>query len=1143
MNRAIRFAFAVVLGLSAVAAVLFFLGRGGGSPSGVPETDLAADSSEVQVAAPGPETRDEPAASELLPDAPDRAEQAYEAQILKGRVLERGTGAPVESGEVLLLASPDHFVDVPLFADESWQGAAPADPEPVARAPLRAGGAFELVGPTLSGYLTVRHPALAVREVVQVRAASDRPPVTLWVEPAGGVGGTVVNASGAPREQVRVTLRQPENPMEMVRLGSHLRVAAATTDQQGRFRFWSVPAGVPMLLKAEPDDAPPVSRTVTVAPGETPQIRLEIVPGYAISGRVISSQGRPIEVAQVFASQAVFSISAAQSGNVDDHRSRDVTDEQGRFELGGLGASTYTVRAEAEGFAPGVREDVELSSGGIELASDIVLVEGLSIRGVVVDDLGDPVPEATLGFLKSNSFMGIGLGELMPPGKVRELGGSTGTSDDTGHFQSPPLHPGSYDVSGQAEGLSIGSVRSVQAGSSGTELVLKRSGSIEGIVLSRAAGEPVTDYTLAAARPFAMLDLKSYVPGPVQQVSKEDGTFRIEGLEGGAWNLQIAAAEFARAEVTEIEVQPGRATRGVIVLLDEAGVIRGLVLDRSTGRALGGAQVTTRSGTELLRTGSLDALANARADEAGRFELGGLTTGQYTVSASADDHARGASKRIYVTQGQVTDGVTIELDPGAVIRGRVIAADQTPETGALVQAVALGSMQPAMDTTDGDGRYELRGLSAGQYTVTKLGGSLKVGSSDMIASLMEGLSTQTVKVGAGEVVELDFIAGAGGSVTLHGRVSEGGDPLENAILSLMPVGGGGSTAGQRLRLSSTGEHGEYRIEGVAPGEWTMTIQTGSPFGQSAKESFDLTIPKLPDYRRDFDLALTGFRGRVTSSALDQPLSGVRVAVTAADDSVAVDAFSRAAGSRRVADVFTGPDGFYQVSGLEVGEYRAAAGGPGMFGLGGSGYCRSEPVTVVVGEGELKDDVNFRLRPGGSLRGQVTDTRGMLVPAATVFLVGSNAEIEEHFGEIVADETGKYRATGIEPGGYTVVVKASGYAPSVNPGVSVRESAETERDVVLRSGGTLAVAVHGVEAEMLAGARVRLFDGAGTELTAFVTLGEAMGSVLGAGAGAGRYELGELEPGVYTAEVVMGGVVKVVKVEHGSGDQVVEVVWP
>ena len=444
-------------------------------------------------------------------------------------------------------------------------------------------------------------------------------------------------------------------------------------------------------------------------------------------------------------------------------------------------------------------------------------------------------------------------------------------------------------------------------------------------------------------------------------------------------------------------------------------------------------------------------------------------------------------------------------------------------------------MTPAMKTTDDEGRYEIRGLAAGHYTVNKLGGRMAAPSDDgMLASVTDGLMTKSVDVPKGAVVTLDF-DGRRSGVTLTGRVTSAGEPVAKAFLSFAPLDLPDDDESS-LRIATTDADGTYEITGLAPGEWTVTIQSGASLSDSIKQTFDVDLPDRPGAEEDFALEVTGIAGIVTARGQLTPIAGVRVAITSLGGA-AVDAITRAAGSSRVADVITGPDGRYRASGLRPGSYRVVAGGPGMFGIGG-GLQQSDPVEVSVGVGQLVEGVDFVLEEGAAIEGEVADEDGRGVVGAALFFEPLDGDAERHFGEVISDEAGRYRADGLRPGRFRVAAKASGYAPAVAALVSTRRGEVTECDLTLRRGGRLVIDVTDADGAPVAGAAVRILSADGIDYCRFVSISEAMSS-LGAGI-VGRHDLGPIPSGSYTCVVSAGDASVQQSILHGSDDQVVSV---
>jgi hypothetical protein len=80
---------------------------------------------------------------------------------------------------------------------------------------------------------------------------------------------------------------------------------------------------------------------------------------------------------------------------------------------------------------------------------------------------------------------------------------------------------------------------------------------------------------------------------------------------------------------------------------------------------------------------------------------------------------------------------------------------------------------------------------------------------------------------------------------------------------------------------------------------------------------------------------------------------------------------------------------------------------------------------------------------GSLRGEVTDPSGALVPGAKI-LVSS-----DHWSATIsADETGQFAVSGLAPGTYEVTVSFDGFAPFDKSGLVVSAGDQTEVDASL-----------------------------------------------------------------------------------------------
>jgi 5-hydroxyisourate hydrolase-like protein (transthyretin family) len=133
---------------------------------------------------------------------------------------------------------------------------------------------------------------------------------------------------------------------------------------------------------------------------------------------------------------------------------------------------------------------------------------------------------------------------------------------------------------------------------------------------------------------------------------------------------------------------------------------------------------------------------------------------------------------------------------------------------------------------------------------------------------------------------------------------------------------------------------------------------------------------------------------------------------------------------------TGDDGTYQIVNVAPGSYEVSPSAP-AYVAGGGGRSR----TVVVGEGEVIENINFSLVKGGVVTGKVVDADGRPVIAHQVSLFRADAwdvrqqQMQQQqrgstparpnpifqSGAAMTDDRGVYRMFGLQPGKYKVGV--------------------------------------------------------------------------------------------------------------------------
>ena len=178
----------------------------------------------------------------------------------------------------------------------------------------------------------------------------------------------------------------------------------------------------------------------------------------------------------------------------------------------------------------------------------------------------------------------------------------------------------------------------------------------------------------------------------------------------------------------------------------------------------------------------------------------------------------------------------------SVIRGTVVAADNgSPIRRAQVRIAGQGA-QGRLATTDAQGRFELRDLPAGRYTLSALkGGFVSV----QYGQRRPSESGTPLEIGEGQILEKVVIALPRGSV-ISGRITdEFGEPVANAIVTTLRYGYAGGArrllpAGGQNSRDTTDDQGQFRLFGLSPGDYILSASFRSGGGEATDPSGENT---------------------------------------------------------------------------------------------------------------------------------------------------------------------------------------------------------------------------------------------------------------------------------------------------------------
>ncbi len=174
--------------------------------------------------------------------------------------------------------------------------------------------------------------------------------------------------------------------------------------KDGSFTIEDVPPGHYNLQGFANEFAPGWSELITIARDHVHNVRVVLGKGGSISGAVVDAKGQPVPGATVRLLdnayvEAPFArlLHGAMSQFASSH-----ADDSGFYSFKFLGPGVYQVQASSSGRATASVHGVSVEAGKDTRAEPVVLTEGGSVIGTVVDESGLPVPNAKVSLLAEN---------------------------------------------------------------------------------------------------------------------------------------------------------------------------------------------------------------------------------------------------------------------------------------------------------------------------------------------------------------------------------------------------------------------------------------------------------------------------------------------------------------------------------------------------------------------------------------------------------------------------------------------------------------------------------------------------------------------------------------------------------------------
>jgi hypothetical protein len=681
-------------------------------------------------------------------------------------------------------------------------------------------------------------------------------------------------------------------------------------------------------------------------------------------------------------------------------------------------------------------------------------------------------------------------------------------SSPDGTFRIEGLPGGSYGVSARARGhVSVEVAPVVVEDRKETDevrLVLEPGLSVSGSV-EDDAGVPVVGALVAATFATPKRSASGWVGWPEPVRADEGGRFVVGDLP--PVSVVLTATAEGHDEVRRKDIEAG--TEGVKIVLPRVGKIVGRVVD-GAGGPVPKFWITVRQDLRSYETAEPKSFPFD--DPEGRFVLEKRRVGIHDLFVEAEDAAPAVVEDVEVAPGEPAKEITVRLQRGGRIVGRVRLEDGTPVADAKVAASGdLPPLPEGLDWFDLPSAFfahppkfrgsVVRTQENGSFSLARL----RPGAHELLvfAPGRGSISVPGVEVQSGGTTgPLDVVLPLGGAIA--GRVTDAkGEGVDGAYLLAIPNEASSRDARPRWR-HATSEGGEYRIGDLAPGMYFMVRATDEELGGSRPPQMQTAEVRSGETTRvDFGEGPKGATlWGLVEDAHGKKVSGAQVVL-----------FHFGKVGSQMKSAFTDREGIYRIPELPPGIY-------GVYFTRGASFTSVFLGTVNVPDSpvEIRNDVDV---PGGSIRGRVTaaGTGKPLSGAKVTLLTTLGPSPEFPGGFTMADEKGTYRFDDLGPRTYRISASASGFGQESTERISLAADGEKAGvDLALDPGGSLLLVALDASGARLPGALVTFRDARGGTAALGIQAPwlDANSSISADGVKPGRYTAVVLKDGAVAA---------------------------
>jgi len=484
-----------------------------------------------------------------------------------------------------------------------------------------------------------------------------------------------------------------------------------------------------------------------------------------------------------------------------------------------------------------------IGSGSLNLKkpSQVTLVSaGAPITGTVVDAQKKPLAGAKVSlsyWTENGAYVPLA---VVSDGPLRSHWQTV--TNAAGHWSLDALPPDIWaSVSITAPGFATARA---EVGSGGAvQTALHAGARLDGRLLG-LDGKPLPKVRVYAQPTNDNVGLNSYA----EDVTALDGTFKLDGLEAGVYNVMfqtdddapyvVAAFEGVRASVgTPLQLDDARAVEGV--------QIGGKVSERGSGKGIAGIQIGIYGGANPV---SSAAVSTATTDANGVWKKRTLPgSSRVYVMGVSQEFVRDLREKNIVIGKDGQSGLDFQLSPATKIRGRLL-----DENGQGVQTSSLVFRQKEDEyaiSSDKNGDFQAFGPADGEVEVGRpqwFGRAKKEAEQEW-----DVVGAKTFPVASGKPIEIHLKRAEVSSLEL-GVFDQNDEAIEGAKVTVYLATGSGERQTMQPRELRSDKTGRAHLEGIRADE-TVSIHS------VAKDGYDAApLPKLEKlngvYRADLTLA-------------------------------------------------------------------------------------------------------------------------------------------------------------------------------------------------------------------------------------------------------------------------------------------------